>query len=770
MEWLQSTIKHSEEALKQIVHDGGELLRTVSLTKDDSKAAVDEEDQQNQRQKKKQIEELELESVRITDEMIEFVNNLCDHPDTFLIFPLEEFEKESQSSEPEAPREERSGTESIEEGFILIEKPSSTEVHETAQSTKSEVAPNKPAPALVKSTSEILTIKRSRPEKIKTSPVGGTSSIRMSSSADATNSKSTSPSGASNPLQFSKSMTALSGSPSEFAIVPSSADFRLNKRQERHAVLMLLAVPQLAKLRHQLAPKIISEERFWRIYFALMKNKVGNSLDTAKQYSRIPPHELRNERTYPSTRQYISEQSIHVQKSEAFWDALSVESPPEKNTTKVYVRKGIPDSCRQHAWLYLSGALEVEQRNKQAYLEVLSEVFPNIFTLEECEVPKSMLVGLLHKDFYWDDHFLSDKGFEAARRLVWIHIKRKDESVNFPFYADYVCLLLHFLTEEQAYYTTVALSEQSKFAQFFKFDVMIYTPVLLALVKTYLPDLHQYISQNEGIDRNFAENYFARFFVSYLPFQTVLRVMDCFFSDGPATLFKIFLAVLQRSSDILLKTKPERFKQELISQMEICGDAQELIQLAFEFPVKSEHLVELMKQTRNESLPEFADSVIFDQDQFACLWNWLPNRLKLSRLKLLYRCSSHGFSLNTMIIKAKRASPLVLLIKTKERHVLGAFITCALEKTPTYIGNGEMFLFTFHPHPRKFGWSTHNQFFFMIDTRPSVIIGGGTGCGLWLDDELDRGSSEFCETFGNEQLNGEEKDFRCIELELFGFE
>lgn len=46
--------------------------------------------------------------------------------------------------------------------------------------------------------------------------------------------------------------------------------FRLNKRQERHAVLMLNAVPELAKMRFKLCPKMMTEERFWFAIF-LMK-------------------------------------------------------------------------------------------------------------------------------------------------------------------------------------------------------------------------------------------------------------------------------------------------------------------------------------------------------------------------------------------------------------------------------------------------------------------------------------------------------------------
>lgn len=43
------------------------------------------------------------------------------------------------------------------------------------------------------------------------------------------------------------------------------------------------------------------------------------------------------------------------------------------------------------------------------------------------------------------------------------------------------------------------------------------------------------------------------------------------------------------------------------------------------------------------------------------------------------------------------------------------------------------------------------------------------GAGLWIDNELDHGYSETSETFDNPPLNGNSKEFRCVEIEVFGF-
>ncbi len=64
----------------------------------------------------------------------------------------------------------------------------------------------------------------------------------------------------------------------------------------------------------------------------------------------------------------------------------------------------------------------------------------------------------------------------------------------------------------------------------------------------------------------------------------------------------------------------------------------------------------------------------------------------------------------------------------------------------------------------------------MIEAR-SFMLGGGTdakpigsGCALWVDDELHKGFSEASPTFDNTPLNGGETEFLCVEIEVFAFQ
>lgn len=68
-----------------------------------------------------------------------------------------------------------------------------------------------------------------------------------------------------------------------------------------------------------------------------------------------------------------------------------------------------------------------------------------------------------------------------------------------------------------------------------------------------------------------------------------------------------------------------------------------------------------------------------------------------------------------------------------------------------------------------FHWTGNNQFF--VDSAKEFIsIGGGEGkSGLWLDNNLNHGRSQRCETFDNDLLSGEGEEFRVQLIEVFGF-
>lgn len=56
--------------------------------------------------------------------------------------------------------------------------------------------------------------------------------------------------------------------------------------------------------------------------------------------------------------------------------------------------------------------------------------------------------------------------------------------------------------------------------------------------------------------------WFSRIFVSYLPMNTIYRILDCYFLEGFKVLYRVGLAIFQLSSDALLRCRFERWDHQ----------------------------------------------------------------------------------------------------------------------------------------------------------------------------------------------------------------
>ncbi|XP_035693950.1 GTPase-activating protein skywalker-like [Branchiostoma floridae] len=177
------------------------------------------------------------------------------------------------------------------------------------------------------------------------------------------------------------------------------------------------------------------------------------------------------------------------------------------------------------------------------------------------------------------------------------------------------------------------------------------------------------------------------------------------------------------------------------------------------------------------------ESSILNHAQIHQLWCWLPQRFSLYEPRVVYSSSEDGYHLRNLYQKCADNQPLVLVIKTKNDEVFGAFITESLDytadknKSRAYFGTGEMFLFSLTPVPVRYPWVgvtdggdlSPSQSMFISADYTSLVIGGGDGDGIFLDQEMNRGHTKRCKTFNNAPLciSG---DFHCVAVEVLGLQ
>jgi len=166
------------------------------------------------------------------------------------------------------------------------------------------------------------------------------------------------------------------------------------------------------------------------------------------------------------------------------------------------------------------------------------------------------------------------------------------------------------------------------------------------------------------------------------------------------------------------------------------------------------------------------------------LENWLPFRLADENPTILYSSEFDGLSLQTLYRLCDDAEPLLLLIKSVDNDIFGGFLSTSLKErfSPSgrnrrFFGTGESFLFQLWPQVNKFNWVGNasdnasippDGSMFISADNDRLVIGGGGGEGLQVDDALLRGRSQSCRTFANAPLSAA-GDFIIKQLEVIGF-
>jgi len=113
--------------------------------------------------------------------------------------------------------------------------------------------------------------------------------------------------------------------------------------------------------------------------------------------------------------------------------------------------------------------------------------------------------------------------------------------------------------------------------------------------------------------------------------------------------------------------------------------------------------------------------------------------------------------------------PAVLLIRDMEGHRFGAFVAEAFRISEKSYGNGETFVFSLNKALQVWKWTCKNNFFVLCSDK-ALCVGIDDGkFAIYLDENLNRGRSQSCETFDNEPLSPS-GDFHVAEIEVWIFE
>lgn len=173
-------------------------------------------------------------------------------------------------------------------------------------------------------------------------------------------------------------------------------------------------------------------------------------------------------------------------------------------------------------------------------------------------------------------------------------------------------------------------------------------------------------------------------------------------------------------------------------------------------------------------LPEYQHSLV----QLSLMYTLQRDGASLATL--LSCCSSNTLShtsptddifhstLSTTISNHHSHHQVIILIEDSWGYVFGSYLSHPLKVSADYYGNGENFVFALLPQPAKYDWTGKNEYF-ILSNYHQIIIGGGNGYSIQLDDELNTGVSNGSDTYMNPTLSSNEF-FKCLNVEVWAIE
>ena len=117
-----------------------------------------------------------------------------------------------------------------------------------------------------------------------------------------------------------------------------------------------------------------------------------------------------------------------------------------------------------------------------------------------------------------------------------------------------VAVALLFLEPEDAFWLLVAITEchLNNYYDMSLTGAQVDQFVLKELIQQKAPDLHRHFEITEVEVTSLTLNWFMAIFIDSVPFETLLRIWDCFLLEGPKVLFRFTLGILIMNRESVL--------------------------------------------------------------------------------------------------------------------------------------------------------------------------------------------------------------------------
>lgn len=216
------------------------------------------------------------------------------------------------------------------------------------------------------------------------------------------------------------------------------------------------------------------------------------------------------------------------------------------------VAMGIPESLRGRLWLLFSDAVTDLASHPGYYGNLVEESMGKSCLVTE-EIERD-----LHRSLPEHPAFQNETGIAALRRVLTAYAHRNPKIGYCQSMNILTSVLLLYAKEEEAFWLLVAVCERM-LPDYFNHRVIgaqVDQSVFEELIKEHLPELAEHLNDPSAL-ASISLSWFLTLFLSIMPLESAVNVVDCFFYDGIKAIFQLGLAVLEANAEDLCSSKDD---------------------------------------------------------------------------------------------------------------------------------------------------------------------------------------------------------------------
>ncbi|XP_010791878.1 TBC1 domain family member 24-like [Notothenia coriiceps] len=402
---------------------------------------------------------------------------------------------------------------------------------------------------------------------------------------------------------------------------------------------------------------------------------------------------------------------------------------------KTMAREGfwaMPHTLRAKAYYHIIQSINSSRTvtpDREVHHELTKELFGE-HKISTHPVPDYMEAGDIPR------YCLNKAGLNSVKRIL-LSLGKCFPDMNFcPILPEMVSLLLHFSEDEAECFHSVSrlICYNDPNKRYIDQTFLTYRASCMTfgdLANRCCRGIRKLIASSYQNLFEFYSDWIMWLFAD-LPFTYAIRVLDVYLLEGYKVLYRVALALLSlykvsvssRVADVEdFRTDMKRFVESVARHC----TAERLLEMAFMIPMATRRELNLLFNANVHALMQKGVSIhqkrhsveMVDFNNFTSsvvtvasmrvVWAWIPERFALFSPIRLFSTAEHGRSLASLYSHVEGHEPALLILKTVDEEVFGAFLSTDLIERKkhdseglTYFGTGECFVCTIRTSKERY--------------------------------------------------------------------